>query len=270
MTLRRWFLNILRRKTGPMFTHLKADIQAVMERDPAARNGFEVALLYSGFHAVLLHRVAHGLWKRDLRFLARFVSQFSRFATGIEIHPAVKIGKKFFIDHGMGVVIGETAEIGDNVTLYHDVTLGGVAPSIDSHQQRDVKRHPTLGDNVIVGSGAQVLGPITVNECARVGANSVVTKDVPQKTTVVGSPARAVNSGDARPDPARFAAYGIGSNDLPDPVFKVLDGLLDKVQSLSMRVEELEREKTESESDVIQLSGPDKATGTDRDIDKLT
>lgn len=257
-------------KDGQMFKHFKADIQAVMERDPAARNGFEVALLYSGFHAVLLHRVAHGLWNQDLRFLARFVSQFSRFATGIEIHPAAKVGKKLFIDHGMGVVIGETAEIGDDVTLYHDVTLGGVAPSVDSDQQRDVKRHPTLGNNVIVGSGAQVLGPITVNECARVGANSVVTRDVPQRTTVVGSPARAVNSGDARPDPARFAAYGIGQNDLPDPVFKVLDGLLDKVQSLSMRVEELEREKSEAKSDVIQLGSPEDSIAAKRDIDKLT
>ncbi len=253
-----------------MFEQIKDDIKAVMERDPAARNSIEVALLYSGFHAVLLHRAAHALWGKDLRFLARFVSQFSRFITGIEIHPAVKIGKKFFIDHGMGVVIGETAEIGDSVTLYHDVTLGGVSPSENSHNQKDVKRHPTLKDNVIVGSGAQILGPITVGSCARVGANSVVTSDVAERTTVVGSPARVVSKSTTKRDPARFAAYGIGSNELPDPVFKVLDGLLDKVQSLSMRVEELEREKAEGSSDVIQLGGPDDKPDSDRDIDKLT
>lgn len=252
-----------------MFEHIKDDIKAVMERDPAARNAFEVALLYSGFHAVVLHRMAHGLWKNDLRFLARFVSQFSRFATGIEIHPAVKIGKKFFIDHGMGVVIGETAEIGDYVTLYHDVTLGGVSPSENSENQKNVKRHPTLKDNVIIGSGAQILGPITVGSCARVGGNSVVTKDVAERTTVVGSPARVVRKSAEKRDPARFAAYGIGTNDLPDPVFKVLDGLLDKVQSLSMRVEELEREKADQAPDVIQLGGPDEKPVTDRDGDNL-
>lgn len=224
-----------------MFKHISDDLAAVIERDPAARSKFEVAILYSGFHAVLFHRFAHACYKRNWKFLARLISQFSRFMTGIEIHPGAKIGKKLFIDHGMGVVIGETAEIGDNVTLYHDVTLGGVAPSVDSDSQRDVKRHPTLEDNVIVGSGAQVLGPITVGKCARVGANSVVVKAVPERVTVVGSPARAV-TGAQRPSEERFAAYGIGGDELPDPVFKVLDGLLDKVQTLSMRVEELENE----------------------------
>jgi len=225
-----------------MFKHISEDLAAVIERDPAARSKFEVAVLYSGFHALLFHRIAHSLYKRNWRFLARLISQFSRFVTGIEIHPGAKIGSKLFIDHGMGVVIGETAEIGDNVTLYHDVTLGGVSPSVDSHAQRNVKRHPTLSDNVIVGSGAQVLGPITVGKCARVGANSVVVKNVPERVTVVGSPARAV-TGTTRPSAERFAAYGIGSDELPDPVFKVLDGLLDKVQTLSMRVEELENEQ---------------------------
>ena len=224
-----------------MFKHISEDLAAVIERDPAARSKFEVALLYPSFHAILFHRIAHPLYKRNWKFLARLLSQTSRFLTGIEIHPGAKIGSKLFIDHGMGVVIGETAEIGDNVTLYHDVTLGGVAPSVDSEAQRDVKRHPTLLDNVIVGSGAQVLGPITIGRCARVGANSVVVKNVPERVTVVGSPARAVTRS-ARPNEERFAAYGIGSNELPDPVFKVLDGLLDKVQSLSMRVEELESE----------------------------
>ena len=143
----------------------------------------------------------------------------------------------------MGVVIGETAEIGDNVTLYHDVTLGGVAPSIDSDAQRGVKRHPTLQDGVIIASGAQIIGPISVGKCARVGANSVVLKDVPDHTTVVGVPARAVSASKKDRMDERFAAYGVGNHDLPDPVFKVMDGLLDKVQSLSMRVEELEQER---------------------------
>jgi len=229
------------RRNGHMFKHISEDLAAVIERDPAAGSKIEVALLYPSFHAVLFHRLAHACYKRNWRFLARLISQFSRFLTGIEIHPGAKIGRKLFIDHGMGVVIGETAEIGDNVTLYHDVTLGGVAPSIDSDSQRNVKRHPTLESNVIVGSGAQVLGPITVGRCARVGANSVVVKNVPERVTVVGSPARAV-TGAVRPSEERFAAYGIGGDELPDPVFKVLDGLLDKVQSLSMRVEELESE----------------------------
>lgn len=225
-----------------MFKHLSEEIACVMERDPAARSKFEVALLYAGFHSIVIHRMAHWLWQRNWRILARLLSQFSRFLTGIEIHPAAVIGRKFFIDHGMGVVIGETAEIGDNVTLYHDVTLGGVAPSIDSDSQRGVKRHPTLKDGVIIASGAQIIGPITIGRCARVGANSVVLKDVPERTTVVGVPARAVNSAHKTPTDERFAAYGVGSTELSDPVFKVMDGLLDKVQTLSMRVEELERE----------------------------
>jgi len=224
-----------------MFKHISEDLAAVIERDPAARSKIEVALLYPSFHAIVFHRIAHTLFKHNWRFIARMISQFSRFMTGIEIHPGAQIGSKLFIDHGMGVVIGETAEIGDNVTLYHDVTLGGVAPSVDSNAQRNVKRHPTLLDNVIVGSGAQVLGPIIVGRCARVGANSVVVKNVPERVTVVGSPARAVTRS-TRPTEERFAAYGIGADELPDPVFKVLDGLLDKVQSLSMRDVELEGE----------------------------
>ncbi|MBO6827202.1 MAG: serine O-acetyltransferase [Sneathiella sp.] len=238
-----------------MFKHISDDIAAVIERDPAARSRIEVFLLYSGFHAVMFHRLAHACYKRNWFFIAKTISQFSRFMTGIEIHPGAKIGRRLFIDHGMGVVVGETAEIGDNVTLYHDVTLGGVAPSIDSDSQRDVKRHPTLADNVIVGSGAQVLGPITVGRCARVGANSVVVKDVPERVTVVGSPARIASKATAGAGTeARFAAYGIGGDELPDPVFKVLDGLLDKVQSLSMRVEELEKELDDERSRPVMIA----------------
>ncbi|MEP3245011.1 MAG: serine O-acetyltransferase [Sneathiella sp.] len=225
-----------------MFKHISEDLAGIMERDPAARSKFEVALLYSGFHAVLLHRLAHGLWKRHWNIAARLVSQLGRFLTNIEIHPGAKIGRKLFIDHGTGVVIGETAEVGDNVTLYQGVTLGGVSPSVDSDSQRNVKRHPTLCDNVIVGSGAQVLGPITVGRCARVGAASVVTKEVPERVTVVGIPARAVKGAPRSKTDERFAAYGIGNDELTDPVYKILDGLLDKVQSLSMRVGELESE----------------------------
>lgn len=237
-----------------MFKHISEEITCVMERDPAARNRLEVALLYQGFHAVILHRAAHALWRRKWFFLARLLSQFSRFLTGIEIHPAAVIGHKFFIDHGMGVVIGETAEIGDNVTLYHGVTLGGVAPSIDSDKQRGVKRHPTLKDNVIIASGAQIIGPITVGKCARVGANSVVLKDVPEGATVVGVPARAVNATRASSLDEGFAAYALGGQEQPDPVFKVLDGLLDKVQSLSMRVEELENERRAAEDAPLALT----------------
>ncbi|WP_340150021.1 serine O-acetyltransferase [uncultured Sneathiella sp.] len=248
-----------------MFKHISEEISCVMERDPAARSRIEVALLYQGFHAVVLHRLAHWLWERNWRLLARLLSQFSRFLTGIEIHPGAKIGRKFFIDHGMGVVVGETADIGDNVTLYHDVTLGGVAPSIDSDAQRGVKRHPTLQDGVIIASGAQIIGPITVGKCARVGANSVVLKDVPDHTTVVGVPARAVSASKKDRLDERFAAYGVGNHDLPDPVFKVMDGLLDKVQSLSMRVEELEQERRDAADAPIAIKPkkkPATTTGT--------
>ncbi|SLN49384.1 serine O-acetyltransferase [Oceanibacterium hippocampi] len=230
-----------------MFKHIRDDLDAVMERDPAARSRFEVACLYPGFHAIAFHRLANGLWRRNLRFLGRLVSQIARFVTGIEIHPGATIGRRFFIDHGNGVVIGETAEIGDGVTLYQNVTLGGVAPSVDSASQINVKRHPTLRDNVIVGSGAQVLGPITVNRCARIGANAVVVKDVAEGVTMVGVAAREAGRKLSETERERFAAYGIGANDLSDPVTRMIDALMDKVQSLSMRVEELEREHEDPE-----------------------
>jgi serine O-acetyltransferase len=175
--------------------------------------------------------------------LGRWISQIARMATGIEIHPAAVIGDDLFIDHGMGVVIGETSEIGDGVTLYHGVTLGGVAPSIDSQNQRNTKRHPTLEDGVIVGSGAQVLGPITVGRDARIGANAVVTKDVPARTTMVGIPARAVQPREPQKrDQPRFVAYGTPTGDLPDPVARAIDGLLDEVQTLRARLNALEEQ----------------------------
>ena len=225
-----------------MFKSIRDEIDAMMARDPAARSRIEVVVCYPGFQALLFHRLAHGLWRGGWRLLGRLVSQLGRWLTGIEIHPAVVIGRRFFIDHGMGVVVGETSEIGDGVTLYHGVTLGGVAPSVDSHNQRNTKRHPTLEDGVIVGSGAQVLGPITVGRNARIGANAVVTKDVPSGVTVVGIPARAVQSREQpKQAEARFVAYGTPIGDLSDPIARSLDGLLDEVQTLRARVNRIEQ-----------------------------
>jgi len=223
-----------------MFKNLREDIDAMIARDPAARNRLEVALLYPGFQAVLFYRVSHAFWVRDWRFIGRAISQIGRWLTGIEIHPGAKIGRRFFIDHGMGVVVGETSEIGDDVTLYHGVTLGGVAPSVDSHSQREQKRHPTLDDGVIVGSGAQVLGPVTVGCGARIGANAVVTKNVPPCVTMVGIPARTVQASKASPEDQRFVAYGTPTGDIPDPVARALDGLLNEVQILRARIHALE------------------------------
>lgn len=226
-----------------MFNTIREEIRGIKERDPAARSSLEVILCYPGFHAITTHRLASWLWRHDWRVLGRFISHTGRFLTGIEIHPGAKIGQRFFVDHGMGVVVGETAEIGDDVTLYHDVTLGGVSPAVDSDSQRDQKRHPTLQDGVIVGSGAQILGPITVGRGARVGANSVVTKDVPEGVTVVGIPGRAIVRS-AAGDPEQFAPYGTPLGDIPDPVARALDGLMDQVTMLKARVEELESQDT--------------------------
>ena len=227
-----------------MFKSLRRDIETIMARDPAARSALEVILLYPGFQVLLFYRAANWAWKRGWYIPGRWLSQLGRWLTGIEIHPGARIGKRLFIDHGMGVVIGETAEIGDDVTIYHGVTLGGVAPSIDSDQQRNVKRHPTLDDEVIVGSGAQILGPITSGRCARVGANAVVTKEVPPCSTVVGIPGRVVTPGQKR-EHLPFVAYGTPTGDIPDPVARALEGLLGEVQSLRARVNALESERAE-------------------------
>ncbi|OUS13237.1 serine O-acetyltransferase [Rhodospirillales bacterium 47_12_T64] len=223
-----------------MFDRLKAEIDATMSRDPAARSRMEVVLCYPGFQAVSLHRLSNKLWRSDWCLLARCLSHLGRIVTGIEIHPGATIGKGFFIDHGMGVVIGETSVIGDNVTLYHGVTLGGVAPSVDSDSQRGTKRHPTLECGTIVGSGAQVLGPITVARNARIGANAVVTKDVPCCATVVGIPGKVVNPKPVVVEDRPFVAYGTPTGDVPDPVARTLEGLLDEVQSLRRRLNTLE------------------------------
>ena len=213
-----------------MFKKLGEDIDAIMARDPAAKSRIEVMLCYPGFHALLFYRIGNAAWRRGWLLLGRFLSHLGRVLTGIEIHPGATIGRRFFVDHGMGVVIGETAEVGDDVTLYQGVTLGGTS----LHQG---KRHPTLGDGVIVGSGAQVLGPLTVGKGARVGANAVVLKDVPEGVTVVGIPAQVAISRSKQED--AFCAYGT-SVDMPDPVARALDGLLGEVTALKARVVELE------------------------------
>ena len=179
-------------------------LQSIIDRDPAAKSKLSLILTYPGVKAVFFHRLANFFSTAKFDLIARIISQFSRFLTGIEIHPKAKIGKNLFIDHGMGVVIGETSEIGDNVTIYHMVTLGGIAPSINSDNQRNVKRHPTIENEVVIGSGAQVLGPVTVGCCAKIGANAVITKDVPEKAVMVGIPAKNVGLADNE-----FKPYGI-------------------------------------------------------------
>ena len=183
-------------------------LESIIKRDPAAKSKLSVILTYPGVKAVFMHRVANFFAIAKFDLVARIISQFSRFMTGIEIHPKAKIGKNLFIDHGMGVVIGETSDIGDNVTIYHMATLGGISPSINSDKQREIKRHPTLQDNVVVGSGAQVLGPITVGKNAKIGANAVVTKDVPDNGVMVGIPAK--NVGTATEE---FKPYGISNEE---------------------------------------------------------
>ena len=183
-------------------------LQSIIDRDPAAKSKLSLILTYPGVKAVFFHRIANFFSTAKFDLIARIISQFSRFMTGIEIHPKAKIGKNLFIDHGMGVVIGETSIIGDNVTIYHNVTLGGISPSIDSDNQREVKRHPTLQDHVVVGSGAQVLGPITVRKNAKIGANAVVTKDVPENGVMVGIPAKNVGTASEE-----FKPYGISEEE---------------------------------------------------------
>lgn len=229
-----------------MLKQLKEDIQAVFARDPAARNTFEVLTTYPGIHALIMHRVAHELWGKDCKTSARILSSFSRFATGIEIHPGAKIGKRFFIDHGMGVVIGETAEIGDDVTLYHGVTLGGTT-------WHKGKRHPTLADGVVIGAGAKILGPFIVGKNAKVGSNAVVTKAVPEGATAVGNPARFINKDKTNsaveetrcPDTVtinqentEFQAYAT-TQDQNDPMLDGMRVLLDRLEQNEKRINTL-------------------------------
>lgn len=226
-----------------MFSHLKGDLRAVFDRDPAVRGVFEIFFCYPGFHAMLFYRMSHWFWTRQFYFLGRFISHIGRFMTGIEIHPGARIGRGFFIDHGMGVVIGETAEIGENCTLYHGVTLGGTSWAKE-------KRHPTLGDNVVVGSGAKILGPFTVGDNSKIGSNSVVVKEVPESATVVGIPGRVVLSGGKKP------INDLEHADLPDPVAKAVSCMMGQIASLENQLESLQREQTELKAELARCTGP--------------
>ena len=221
-----------------MFSRIREDVNCVFERDPAARNAFDVLTTYPGIHAVLMHRLTHRMWCMGLKWLARVFSNLARWYTGIEIHPGAVIGRRFFIDHGMGVVIGETTEIGDDCTLYHGVTLGGT--SWDKG-----KRHPTLGNNVVIGAGAKVLGPIMIGDGVRIGSNAVVLKDVSADMTVVGVPGRLVGAkhllDDKRQAIAKkmgFDAYG-ATQDMPDPVATAVNGILDHIHAMDERLEDM-------------------------------
>ena len=213
-----------------MFARLKEEIAVVFDRDPAARNTWEVITCYPGFHAMLFHRLAHCLWGAGLKWLARLVSHFSRWVTGIEIHPGAAIGRRFFIDHGMGVVIGETAEIGNDCTLYHGVTLGGTS-------WNKGKRHPTLGEGVVVGAGAKILGPITIGAGARIGSNAVVVKEVPPGATAIGIPARIIEAQGTAQN-GRFAAYAV-VKDLNDPIAKVVHELIGHSADIDQRIDQI-------------------------------
>jgi serine O-acetyltransferase len=211
-----------------MFSRLRSDVQCILDRDPAARSRWEVLTCYPGLHAVLMHRLAHGCWNLGFKWLGRFISHLSRWFTGIEIHPAAKIGDRVFFDHAMGVVVGETAEIGDGCTIYQGVTLGGTS------LYKGEKRHPTLGKDVVIGAGAKVLGGFTVGDGAKVGSNAVVTKPVPAGATAVGNPARIIQAEtDAKREEAAskmgFSAYGVTQND--DPVSQAMRGLIDNATS---------------------------------------
>ena len=215
------------------------EIDTIIERDPAAESRLGVIFLYPSFHIMIFYKLANTLWRYNLRFIARLIMQIGRMLTGIEIHPAAKIGCNFFMDHGLGIVIGETAEIGEDVTIYQGVTLGGVMPSIESETQRNQKRHPTIGNNVIIGSGAQILGPIKIGDYARIGANSVVSKDVPSNVTVAGVPAREFSKSSKL---AKFKAYAVSTNET-DPREQTLNLLIEKIKILEKKIKSLENNK---------------------------
>ena len=237
-----------------IFERLREDINSFMARDPAARGALEIMLCYPGFHALLFYRLSHWLWGLKLRLLARFISHVGKILTGIEIHPGAQIGRRFVIDHGTGVVVGETSIVGDDVTLYHAVTLGGISPAVDSGSQVGMKRHPTIMDGAIIGSGAAILGPITIGEGARVGSNSVVTKDIPASVTAVGIPAQVIMPRDKR-KAREFQAYGTPIGGSPDPVLQNIESLRGKVSTLMERVEELEAQLDDSERPTSRKRG---------------
>jgi len=232
-----------------MFETLKRDIQAVKERDPASRGTLEIITCYPGFHVLFFHRLAHWMWNRRLKLLARMVSHAGRFFTGIEIHPGAKIGPGFFIDHGMGVVIGETAEIGENVTLYHGVTLGGTS-------WKKEKRHPTIGNNVVVGAGAKILGPFMVGNNSRIGAGSVVVNEVPPNSVVVGVPGR-VTYRDGR---KVVREIDLEQHELPDPVAKAVECILDRLHHLEHEINALKKESSKEPVEKTRSETPAAAT----------
>ncbi|AHF05875.1 serine O-acetyltransferase [Desulfitobacterium metallireducens DSM 15288] len=235
-----------------MFRQIRQDIQVIFDRDPAARSIIEVVLCYPGFHAILFHRLAHWLYNKNHLLLARWISQFSRFLTGIEIHPGAKIGQGFFIDHGMGVVIGETAEVGDNVTLYQGVTLGGTG-------KEKGKRHPTIGNNVFIGSGAKILGSIKIGNDVKIGAGSVVTKPVPADSTVVGVPGTIVRHRGIKVNNIEIEELeeksSVRQEELPDPVHEMLKCLMERVKVL----EKAQKEK-ENQYDVFEIIQHDESS----------
>jgi serine O-acetyltransferase len=213
-----------------MFEQMKRDVRSALERDPAARSTLEVVLCYPGVHAIWFHRIAHGLWRRGWFVAGRFVSHAGRFLTGIEIHPAARLGPGLFIDHGMGVVIGETAEVGENVTILHGVTLGGTS-------LKKEKRHPTLADNVVVGAGAKILGAFTIGAGSRIGAGSVVVREVPENSVVVGVPGRVTFR-----DGQRVAGQiDLNQVDLPDPLARTLEELVERIHHLELEIERLKK-----------------------------
>jgi serine O-acetyltransferase len=224
------------------FGRLTEDVDSYMVRDPAARSRIEVILCYSGYHAILFYRFANLAWRRQFYLIGRLISNLGRFVTGIEIHPGAEIGQRFFIDHGMGVVVGETSEVGDDVTLYQGVTLGGT--SLEKG-----KRHPTIGDGVIIGSGAQVLGPLNVGMGARIGANAVVLQDVPQGATMVGIPAKIVMGRDKSLED-EFCAYGTPIDGLPDPIARSFESLRHQLNILGERVIKLEAELAKNHAEI--------------------
>ncbi len=243
-----------------MFQRVKEDIKVVFDRDPAAKSAIEIFTCYSGFHAVVFHRVTHVLWVNGFYWPARFLSQIARFFTGIEIHPGAEIGKRFFIDHGMGVVIGETSKIGDDCTIYHGVTLGGTT-------WKKGKRHPSLGKNVIVGAGAKILGPISVGDGAKVGSNAVVVRDIPEGATAVGIPARILDeekkqNREQMAENMGFSAYAIGG-DVDDPMVKAVHGLIDNAAKHEEKIQAIMKSLEKSDAGRLSSDGI-KNTGSSR------
>src|SRR5512146_1858045 len=236
-----------------MFRHLREDIASVFDRDPAARTTWEVLTCYPGLHALLFHRLGHWFWGHGLRWPGRLTSHIGRWLTGIEIHPGATIGRRVFIDHGMGVVIGETAEVGEDTTLYHGVTLGGTT-------WNKGKRHPTLGRNVVVGAGAKILGPIRVGDGAKIGSNAVVVRDVPEGATVVGIPGRIVEGGPSK-EGARFAAYAVVQNQ-DDPYAKAIQTLVDHSHELEQSLAALTAKLADLEHELAQHEAASAQTET--------